>query len=164
MVGTARPTKHKGRSTEDHEMGDTPDEEEYSSRAIEVSHQSKKEEYGARAIEVSYRDELATFIKEDAYRTSTDSRWCFDSGATSMSTGDRDIFEYLDSTCKGNLTIASGTRMPIEGRGIVKFSLPNGLKARLGGVIYVPGLAENLLSLEVLHLAGFESRGSYQGI
>lgn len=80
-----------------------------------------------------------------------------------MSTGDRDMFEYLDSTCKGNLTIASGTRMPIEGRRIVTFSLPNGLKARLGGVIYVPGLAENLLSLEVLHLAGFESRGSIKG-
>ncbi|EYE90608.1 uncharacterized protein EURHEDRAFT_510308 [Aspergillus ruber CBS 135680] len=157
-----KPTKHKGRSAEDHEMGDSPDEEEYSSRAVEVSHQMEVE-YGSRAIEVTHIDERATFVKEDAYRMKTDSRWCFDSGATSMSTGDKGMFEYLDMTCKGNLTIASGTRMPIEGRGIVKFSLPNGKKARLGGVIYVPGLAENLLSLEVLHLAGFESRGSIKG-
>ena len=33
-------------------------------------------------------------------------------------------------------------------------------QVRLGRVIYVLGLAENLLSLEVLHLARFESRGS----
>lgn len=51
----------------------------------------------------------------------------------------------------------------IEGRGIVKFSLLNDLKARLGSVIYVPGLAENPLSLEALHLAGFESRCSAKG-
>ena len=34
---------------------------------------------------------------------------------------------------------------------------------RLSGVIYVLGLAENLLSLETLHLARFELRGSSQG-
>ena len=34
---------------------------------------------------------------------------------------------------------------------------------RLGSVSYILGLAENLLSLEVLHLAGYESRGSSQG-
>ena len=50
--------------------------------------------------------------------------------------------------------------MPIRGRGIVRFDLVRGQQARLGGVIYVLGLAENLLSLEVLHLARFESRGS----
>ena len=54
--------------------------------------------------------------------------------------------------------------MPIRGRGIVRFDLVRkGQQVRLGGVIYVLGLAENLLSLEALHLAGFESRGSSQG-
>ena len=53
--------------------------------------------------------------------------------------------------------------MPIKGRGIVKIQLPNGQEVRLGRVIYVPGLEENLLSLEVLHLAGYELRGSLQG-
>ena len=76
-----------------------------------------------------------------------------------MSTGNQGIFE---SMCPylGTLTIASRTEMPIEGCSVVKFNLPNGMQARLGGVIYVPGLAENLLSLEALHLAGLESRGS----
>ena len=53
--------------------------------------------------------------------------------------------------------------MPIKGRGIVKMQLPSGQEARLGRVIYMPGLAENLLSLEALHLAGYESRGSLRG-
>lgn len=65
--------------------------------------------------------------------------------------------------CFGTLTIASGTGMPIEGRGVVEFRLPNGKRARLGGVIYVPGLAEKLLSLEALQIARLESRGSEYG-
>lgn len=97
--------------------------------------------------------ESRPFVYENAYRSSgSQNGWVFDSGATSMSTGDKSIFEYMDP-CQGSLTIASGLRMPIRGRGIV----------RLGGVIYVPGLSENLLSLEALHIAGYESRGSPRG-
>src|SRR5699024_3389261 len=104
--------------------------------------------------------EARPFVYEKAYRSSgSQNGWVFDSGATSMSTGDKSIFEYMDP-CRGSLTIASGLRMPIRGRGRVRFDLASGQQARLDGVIYVPGLAENLLSLEALHLAGFESRGS----
>lgn len=45
----------------------------------------------------------------------------------------------------------------------MKFNLPKSSEVRLGSVIYVPGPAENLLSLETLHLAEFESRGSIRG-
>ena len=76
-----------------------------------------------------------------------------------MSTGDRSIFEYMDPYT-GTLKIASRTQMPIKGRGIVKIQLPSGQEARLERVIYVLGLEENLLSLEALHLAGYELRGS----
>ena len=76
----------------------------------------------------------------------------------SMSTRDRSIFEYMDP-CAGMLKIVSGTQMPIKGRGIVKIQLLNGQEARLERVIYILGLEENLLSLEVLHLAGYELRG-----
>lgn len=123
---------------------------------------SELEEYGGYAFELSER---ATFAREKAHFMNeyTPSRWCFDSGATSMSTGYKDIFESLDKRWHGTLTIASGVRMPIRGRGIVRFDLPNGRPVRLANVIYVPGLAENLLSLEALHVAGFESRGSSKG-
>ena len=120
-----------------------------------------EEEYGGRAVD-DVSTEEAGFIQETAYRSlGSQDGWVFDSGATSMSTGDRSIFEYMDR-CTGTLKVASGTQMPIKGRGIVKINLLKG-QARLGGVIYVPGLAENLLSLEALHLAGYESRGSTHG-
>lgn len=100
---------------------------------------------------------------EVAYRARRDpSRWCFDSGATSMCTGDQSIFENMQP-CSGTLTVANDAKMPIVGRGVVSITLPNKTKARLGGVIYVPGLSENLLSLEALHLAGLESWGPKKG-
>lgn len=104
---------------------------------------------------------MRPFIYESAYRSlGSHGGWVFDSGVTSMSTGYKSIFEYMDP-CQGSLTIASGLCMPIRGRGIVRFGLVRkGQQERLGGVIYMPGLAENLLSLEALHLARFESRGS----
>lgn len=80
-----------------------------------------------------------------------------------MSSGNRKIFEKLDRKSRGTLTVADEIQIPIKGRGIVKFSLPNGSTVLLSNAIYVPGLAENLLSLEALHVAGFEPRGSNKG-
>ena len=149
---------HGGRTAEEHDIAQP--NEEYGGRAEEdcVVDCKVEEEYANRG----HISETAGFIQEEAYRSSSHGGWVFDSGATSMSTGDRSIFEYMDP-CEGTLKIASGTRMPIKGRGIVKIRLLNGQEARLERVIYVPGLVENLLSLEALHLAGYESRGSSRG-
>lgn len=119
------------------------------------------DEFGGYAHEEL--SEKATYASEKANLAMCDpSKWCFDSGATSMSTGCRDIFEFLDTSCFGTLTIANGVQMPIKGRGVVRFMLKES-PVRLGNVIYVPGLAENLLSLEALHMAGYKSVGSRQG-
>ena len=144
---------HRGRAADDDQDLESPNEE-YGGRAVD-----NEESCGPDG-----HSEARPFVYENAYRSSgSQDGWVFDSGATSMSTGDKSIFEYMDP-CQGNLTIASGVRMPIRGRGIVRFDLAKkGQQARLGGVIYVPGLAENLLSLEALHLAGYESRGSSRG-
>ena len=141
-------TKQKGRFAGVQSGDDDDDTNEFSSYAVE-----------------RIMDERAEFAGEKAYLADScnPSVWCFDSGATSMSTGNKDIFERLNWKSRGTLTIASGVHMPIEGRGIVRFNLPNKSTVRLGNVIYVPGLAENLLSLEALHIAGFESRGSVKG-
>ena len=142
---------HRGRAAEDQDL-DSPREEEYGGRAVDNVESRGPGEHS----------EARPFVYENAYRsTGSHDGWVFDSGATSMSTGDKSIFEYMDP-CRGILTIANGVHMPIKGKGIVKFNLAKG-QARLGGVIYVPGLAENLLSLEALHLAGYESRGSSRG-
>ncbi|BCR88813.1 uncharacterized protein ACHE_50011A [Aspergillus chevalieri] len=134
--------------------------------AGEQDDDSSQEELCEFSSYAAERSELGRFTSEKGSQAngSCPSVWCFDSGATSMSTGNRDIFEKLDMKSRGTLTIASGVQMPILGRGTVKFNLPNGsATVRLSNVIYVPGLTENLLSLEALHVAGFESRGSIRG-
>ena len=158
--GGADSESGKGRSPRTNQRGRAAEENDKASS----SNGDGSDEYAARVSEGGpFYEEFASFVREEAYLANDDpSQWCFDSGATSMSTGDREIFEEMDPCC-GTLQIASGMRMPIKGRGTVVIQLPDGSKARLGAVIYVPGLAENLLSLEALHLAGYESRGSING-
>ncbi|KAI9035923.1 uncharacterized protein KD926_002639 [Aspergillus affinis] len=134
----------------------------YTDRNMRLTDQTYSEEVISESVYQKLQ-ERTVFVREGACRASVNQDWCFDSGATCHTTGQREIFEYLDPTRKGALTVASGTQLSIEGRGIAKIELPNGSTVRLGGVMYVPGLAGNLLSLEALHTADFESRGSKRG-
>ena len=85
-------TKQKGQIAESHKDDGDVDHE--------------LDEYGEYAVEVSKQ---MTFAIEKMNLAANDpSRWCFDSGATSMSTGCQDIFESLDKQCHGTLTITSG--------------------------------------------------------
>ena len=59
-------------------------------------------------VDCEIASEKAGFIQEEAHRSSSYGGWVFDSGAMSMSTGDRSIFEYMD-LCMGMLKIVSGT-------------------------------------------------------
>lgn len=150
--------QQKGRIAESYD-DDDQELSEFGAFAAEDYRDKLLDESGGFAIE-----EYAGFARDKAQlgKDCSPERWCFDSGATSMTTGCREIFERFDCQWVGMLTIASGIRMPIRGRGIVRFEL-NGQTVRLANVIYVPGLAENLLSLEALHIAGYESRGSSKG-
>ena len=85
-----------------------------------------EEEYGGWVVdsEKSHRPdkhlEVRPFVYESAHRSSnSQDGWVFDSGATSMSTGDRSIFQYIDK-CLGMLKVASRTHIPIRGRGIAR--------------------------------------------
>ena len=144
----------KGRiaAEENDDLVDEDSNEEFAAYAREDTHSASMARHSA-----SFAHHSGAAASEEG------SRWCFDSGATTMSTGQKEIFICLDNRYRGTLGIASGYSMPIRGRGIVEFILPNGDLVRLGDVIYVPGLAENLLSLEALHLAGFETTGCKDG-
>ena len=98
------------------------DEERQSHRgraAEEQDLESPNEEYGGRVVDeeshwLDEHSDARPFICENAYRSlGSQDGWVFDSRATSMSTRDKSIFEYMDS-CQGNLTIASGVHMPIR--------------------------------------------------
>ena len=76
----------------------------------------------------------------------TDSGWYLDSGATQHVSGDRSHFTSLDQF-SGNVKIADGQSHQISGKGSVHFTLPSGEIKDINGVLYVPGLRKNLLSI-----------------
>lgn len=107
------------------------------------------------------REGMSENAGNNAYQASEDaSKWCF-INSTNTCSGNREILEHINE-CRGTGTIKGGMQMAIEERGAVKFSLPK-CEARIGGVIYVPRLVRNILSLDVLYLVGFESVGSMYG-
>ena len=99
------------------------------------------------------------FIKHIYRSLGSQNSWVFNSRVISMSTSNKSIFECMD-LCQESLTIISGLYISIKGRGIVRFNLVRDQQVSLGGVIYMLGLAENLLSLKALHLARYKLRGS----
>ncbi len=100
---------------------------------------------------------------ETAYRaTKTDPRWVIDSGATAHCTDDRLIFQNLTPRT-GKLTTAGGS-LRIVGRGDVIITLPNGSTARLGDVLFVPGIGTNLLSTQALLANGVENHQLIKGV
>ena len=161
--------KKKNRASEDEESG----QERKSHRDPKGPRQSQKDKpkrkgksQKARAAEKeSQSSSEFEYASEDTNRAverisielawraqGTKDLWCIDSGATKHCTGNKGVFEILRNL-KGTLKTAGGPT-PIEGCGIARFRLPNGQLVRLGQVLYVPELKENLLSTELLHKMG----------
>ena len=89
---------HGGRTAEEQNVAQSSDEER-GNRIVE--------EYDYK-VDSEIDSEKAGFIQEEAHRSSSHRGWVFDSSTTSMSTGDRSIFKYMDP-CVGTLKIASRT-------------------------------------------------------
>ena len=98
--------------------GWTAEEQNIAQSSDEESGNCIVEEYDCE-VDCEIASKKAGFIQEEAHRSSSHRGWVFDSSTTSMSTGDRSIFKYMDP-CVGMLKIVSRTQMPIKGRGIVK--------------------------------------------
>ena len=91
---------HGGQTTEEQNIAQSSDEES-------GNHIVKEYDYDCK-VDCEIASEKAGFIQEEAHRSSSHRGWVFDSSATSMSTGDRSIFKYMDP-CVGTLKIASRT-------------------------------------------------------
>ena len=85
---------------------------------------------------------------ETAFQARTDPHWVINLGATSHCTDNQSIFDDL-VPCKEKLTTAGGF-LQIMGKGNATIRLPNNSTARLGGVLFVPGIGTNLLSTQAL--------------
>ncbi|KAL1955928.1 hypothetical protein VTO42DRAFT_7913 [Malbranchea cinnamomea] len=101
--------------------------------------------------------------REMAHRAcEAEGRPVIDSRATSHCTGNREIFETLDTTYRGTLG-AAGKSTRIEGMGTVRLPMRDGITARLGGVKYVPGMRGTLLSTQVLRVNGIYNQHGRNG-
>ena len=105
---------------------------------------------------------MAPFIQKLVFKINGQNGWVFDSRATSIVIDNFSDFKCMDCYT-GLLKIASGTQIPIKKKDIVYVILSNSQEVCLGDVIYILGLVERLLSLEVLYITRFKSRGTAAG-
>lgn len=84
--------------------------------------------------------------------------WLFDSYATSYVVNEESQFVSIDKSFRGTVTIASGEKCAIEGRGKIRMKVLNydniQSKITLDDVLYVPNLDSNLLSVSKLTAKG----------
>ena len=82
--------------------------------------------------------------------------------ATAHCTEDWSIFENL--TLQTGKLMTAGGSLRIVGRGEAIITLPNGSTARLGDVLFVPGIGTNLLSTQALLANGVENHQLIKGV
>jgi hypothetical protein len=82
--------------------------------------------------------------------------WFVDNGASRHMTGMRLVFLSLSETdsdyCVG---VGTGLQLAVKGVGSVRFQLESGCFLKIVGVLYVPEIMVNLLSVSILEVDGF---------
>ena len=73
--------------------------------------------------------------------------WYLDTGAMNHMTGRRNFFCELDEFASRFIKFGDNSKVQIEGRGDVEINQKDGGILRLLNVLFVPDLAENILSL-----------------
>jgi hypothetical protein len=61
--------------------------------------------------------------------------------------GRAEAFSELDRVIQGTIRFSDGSLVEIEGRGIVEFTGKTGEAVKLSGVLYIPRLKNNIISL-----------------
>ena len=86
-----------------------------------------------------------------------DKTWVLDSGATDHMTGDRSAFTTLETIDNDFVALADASKVRVEGVGTIEFTAKIGERSstfRISKVLYVPGLAMNLMSVSALDAVG----------
>jgi len=81
--------------------------------------------------------------------------WYLDSGCSTHMTGRRDWFIKIDDSSLGKIRFADDSSLNSEGIGRVVLWDSGGREIVIDGVLYVPGLKTNLLSLGQILQKGF---------
>ena len=70
-------------------------------------------------------------------------------------TGNKNSFVQLDEKIKSSITFGDGRTQEVAGKGTIAVKSKNGLTKYIQDVLYVPGLAQNLLSVGQLLQKGY---------
>ena len=70
--------------------------------------------------------------------------------------GCKEKFVELDEKVKGNVSFGDSSKVQIQGKGTILFSLKDGAHKLITDVYYVPKLKSNILSLGQLVEKGYE--------
>ena len=89
---------------------------------------------------------LATHVGENA--------WLIDSGASLHMTPNRNWFSKYENFNGGKVYLGDNSVLDIVGRGSICVKFSDGRIRRFDGVLHIPGLARNLLSVSKLIDAG----------
>ena len=74
--------------------------------------------------------------------------WLVDSGATSHMCNNEILFTHIDKNFSNKIFLGDGNHATSKGLGTIKIQLHNGMNVNLTNVLYVPNLAENLISVK----------------
>ncbi|KAK1381042.1 putative zinc finger, CCHC-type [Heracleum sosnowskyi] len=80
--------------------------------------------------------------------------WYLDNGASNHMTGNREKFESLDRSVKGEVKFGDGSLVKIEGKGSIRITCKNGETRFLQGLYFIPTLRSNIISLGQLSEEG----------
>ncbi|KAG8237677.1 hypothetical protein J437_LFUL015555 [Ladona fulva] len=121
----------------------------------------------AKLVEDNADDNYAAFdvkpsIAEEADHVCDDGRgrntWILDSGCISHLFGEKDNFQWMDSSSQGNLSLANLSSMSVKGKGTVRIVAVNENDRRLvefKDTLYVPDLRNNLVSVSKITDKGY---------
>ncbi|CAN0920234.1 Retrovirus-related Pol polyprotein from transposon TNT 1-94 [Linum grandiflorum] len=82
--------------------------------------------------------------------------WVVDSGCSNHMTGNLESFTEIDDTYRSHVKIGDGKRLEVEGKGIILVKGKEGNKTLIQEVLYVPELAQNLLSVGHLMMKNYK--------
>jgi Pol polyprotein len=116
----------------------------------------------AIAAEASYVEgevyDVGALVVTSEYKGGDDS-WILDSGCSRHVTFNSDFFSTYQKVVGRKVTMGNEASCPIVGVGDVKFIMFDGLERTLTGVLHVPGMTRNLISLSILDKEGFRCMG-----
>ena len=92
--------------------------------------------------------------------------WILDSGCSRHMTFNSNFFSTYQKVDGRKVTMGNEACCPMVGIGDVKFVMFDGVERTLTGVLHVPGMSRNLISLSILDKEGFRcigEGGSFEG-